>query len=331
MMHSGIQCSGWQGWFLPGDKLTRAGMTCTREAGEGKGAFILYVRPGGQLEKRKRACHSDGAGNGVIFPVIKMAVKLGVRHMDYKSLKSEYDRAGFVIVRNFIPAEEFQELRQNLDRYIRDVVPTLEDAHAFYDDKSKPETLKQMQHMQADPYFRDFAQTHPRWRDLAEALLGEPATCEYPEWFNKPPRTTHPTPPHQDNYYFNLTPPQVLTIWVALDPVDEENGCLRYIAGSHLRGVRPHGRSQVLGFSQGITDYSTQERESEVCAVLQPGDATIHHGWMIHRADPNVSQVRHRRSFALVFRGASCRRDDAGYQRYMDALKQQHSTLGLKT
>ena len=29
----------------------------------------------------------------------------------------------------------------------------------------------------------------------------------------------------------------VLTIWLALDPVDEQNGCLRYVAGSHRRGI----------------------------------------------------------------------------------------------
>ena len=31
-----------------------------------------------------------------------------------------------------------------------------------------------------------------------------------------------PTPPHQDNYYFCLKPPDVVTLWVALDPVDED-------------------------------------------------------------------------------------------------------------
>jgi len=40
-----------------------------------------------------------------------------------------------------------------LDRYIRDVVPTLPDGDAFYQDRSRPETLKQMLHMGCDPYF----------------------------------------------------------------------------------------------------------------------------------------------------------------------------------
>ncbi|MBM3972464.1 MAG: phytanoyl-CoA dioxygenase family protein, partial [Planctomycetes bacterium] len=64
------------------------------------------------------------------------------------SHKDDYDRNGFVIVRQLLSVAELAELRRELDRYIRDVVPTLADADAFFDDKSRPETLKQMQHMQ---------------------------------------------------------------------------------------------------------------------------------------------------------------------------------------
>ena len=162
-----------------------------------------------------------------------------------------------------------------------------------------------MQHMEGDPFFRDYVK-HPTWLELARALLGEDPEPMSVEWFNKPPGTDSPTPPHQDNYYFCLRPPSVLTIWLALDPVDEENGCLRYVAGSHRRGIRPHARSNILGFSQGITDYGDEDRAREVVIRLQPGDAVVHHGDTIHRADPNRSPVRNRRAFAMVVRGASC-------------------------
>src|SRR5262245_40674949 len=119
--------------------------------------------------------------------------------------KSAYDRDGFVIVRQFLPADEFTTLTANLERYIREVVPTLPDKHAFYVDKGRPETLKQLQHMDVDSYFREYAR-HPLWLGLARELLGEDASVQAPEWFNKPPGQEAPTPPHQDNYYFNLKP-----------------------------------------------------------------------------------------------------------------------------
>jgi phytanoyl-CoA hydroxylase len=250
--------------------------------------------------------------------------------MSLEQYKSAFDREGFVIVPQLLDLPEFAELCANLDRYIHDVVPTLPDSHAFYVEKGQTETLKQMQHMGVDPFFRDYRK-HPKWLGLARALVGEDIEAQEPEWFDKPPGTLSPTPPHQDNYYFNLQPPNVLTIWMALDGVDGENGCLRYVAGSHRRGIRPHGRSNVLGFSQGITDYGTGDEAREVPIHLRPGDVVVHHGETIHRADPNRSAARHRRAFAMVFKGASCRRNEEAFARYMAALKAQHSTMGLKT
>lgn len=250
--------------------------------------------------------------------------------MHSANLQTQFQRDGFVVIRQLLPPDELAQLRENLDRYIRDVVPRLPDKDAFYDDRSRPETLKQLQRMGHDPYFEQYGK-HPRWVAAAEALLGEPAIAEQPEWFNKPPATNHVTPPHQDNYYFCLTPSSVCTIWLALDDVDAENGCLRYVAGSHLAGFRTHGRSRVLGFSQGITDYSADDFAREVAVTLRAGDAVAHHGMTIHRADANTSATRHRRSFALVFKGVSCQRDEDAFARYLNSARQQHQELGLTT
>jgi phytanoyl-CoA hydroxylase len=249
---------------------------------------------------------------------------------DFRAYRDGFQRDGFTTVPQFLTGDEYQSLTDNVDRYIRDIVPTLPDADAFYVDRSRPETLKQMQHMEGDPFFRDYVH-HPRWLALAEALLGEPVRCRYPEWFNKPPGEEAPTPPHQDNYYFCLNPPQVVTIWLALDAVDEDNGCLRYVRGSHLEGIRPHGSSSVLGFSQGISDYGPKDEARAANICLRPGDATVHHGNTIHRAEPNRTADRNRRAFAMVIEGVSCKRDEDAYRRYMAALKRQHEAMGLKT
>ncbi len=62
--------------------------------------------------------------------------------LDAPLLRSDFQRDGFVVIRNFLPAAEFQLLTDNVNRFIRDVVPTLTDRDAFYDDRTKPETLK---------------------------------------------------------------------------------------------------------------------------------------------------------------------------------------------
>src|SRR4051794_6899331 len=100
--------------------------------------------------------------------------------------RSTIDRDGFVVVREFLPAGDFAALKDELDRYIREVVPRLPDADAFYDDKARPGTLKQLHRMEQDPFFAVYRE-HAAWKSLAEGLLGEPAHAEGSEWFNKPP------------------------------------------------------------------------------------------------------------------------------------------------
>jgi phytanoyl-CoA hydroxylase len=243
-----------------------------------------------------------------------------------EALRKQFDVDGFVIVRNLLDAADFAELNRQLDRYIREVVPGQDGSSAFYLDASRPETLKQLHRMSVDPFFEQYRR-HPRWKGLAEELLGESAEADDPEWFNKPRGSNHPTPPHQDNYYFCLEPCQVATIWLALDRVNEANGCLRYVPGSHLRGVRPHTVTSVLGFSQGISDYGDADRRAEVPILIEPGDAVVHHGNAIHRANGNQSPDRDRRAFAMVYRGASCRRDEAAYARYRAAFEKQHQQV----
>ena len=249
--------------------------------------------------------------------------------MGFSEYKPPFDREGFVVVRQFLPPDQLQVLIANLDRYIRDIVPNLPDADAFYQDEFQPESLKQLQHMGQDAYFEQYRQ-HPCWVALAETLLDEPVRVQQPEWFNKPPGSGHLTPPHQDNFYFNLIPPNVVTLWLSLDRVDEENGCLRYVSQSHHRGIRPHGSTRIIGFSKAITDYSPQDADQEVAIRLEPGDLVAHHGNTIHRADANRSVDRNRRAFAMVCRGKSCRRDEGGYARYLQQLTDQHRQAGLQ-
>jgi len=244
--------------------------------------------------------------------------------------KTEFESLGFVVIRGFLQGAALTRLQTEIDRYIRDIVPNLPETDAFYENRSQPDSLKQLNRMQQDPFFAELM-TDPHWKSTAESLLNEPAFAQGAEWFNKPPGTNHATPPHQDNFYFCFAPPQVLTMWLALDQVDAENGCLRYIPGSHRRGIRPHVRTRTLGFSQGIADYGDVDRAAEAAIHAQPGDLLIHHGNTIHRADANRTTTRHRRSFAMVFQGTSCQRDEAAYERYLNSATAQHRELGVAT
>lgn len=246
----------------------------------------------------------------------------------WSEIREDYERDGFVIVRQFLSGGELKSLQDELVRYIQEVAPLRPPGEVYYAEPGKSETLKQMHRMELDSYFQEY-QKSPRWKELAEQLLGESVFSHGVEWFNKPPGGSSETPPHQDNYYFCLTPPKVLTMWLALDEINEESGCLRYLPGSHRSGVRTHAATQTSGFSQGIAGYSPEEIQQEVAACANPGDLLVHHGNTIHRADVNRSLTRHRRSFAMVFQADSCQRDEVAFDRYASQRKQQQHQLGL--
>ncbi len=147
-----------------------------------------------------------------------------------------------------------------------------------------------------DPAFGALARDE-RLVSLIRQLLGqEPLFCR-DQAFMKPPRFGSAKPYHQDNFYFRCTPADgVITAWIALDDVDEENGCLRYIDGSHRKGILPHtpipGEPHNLAVADALID---QSRES--LAIVGKGGVVFHHGETLHTSHRNQSP-RWRRAYA---------------------------------
>lgn len=245
-----------------------------------------------------------------------------------QELRHRFREDGFVALPQFLSETEVGELRENVARFINHVAPTMPREEVFYEDKNDPTTLKQLQRMhEHDDYFRRLM-FGSRFERLAAALLEHEVRGVNLQYFNKPPGIGKPTPAHQDGYYFMLEPSEAVTMWLAIDDVDEENGCVRYVRGSQLRGMRPHGRTQILGFSQGMLDFGTeQDRRDEVAFPASPGDLLVHHALTIHRADGNRSTHRNRQAIGFIYYSTAANESEQK-QRYHAELVQQLKTDG---
>nr|MBI1232482.1 phytanoyl-CoA dioxygenase family protein [Cytophagales bacterium] len=236
-------------------------------------------------------------------------------------LKQEFDQKGYVVLRNFVGKAILNRIAATLDENIFARLDTMPREYVFYEDKSDTTTLKQLQHInQFAPYFDELIESD-QFRGLAERLLGSSVVARNMQWFNKPPGIGKETPPHQDGYYFMLVPNEALTMWLAIDPVDEENGCVRYISGSNRAGMRPHSLSNILGFSQGISDYREADRLVEIPMIVAPGDMIVHHSLTIHRADANAS-TRSRRGLGFIYYSDLAREDRVKHAEYQQKLKE---------
>ena len=236
-----------------------------------------------------------------------------------------FERDGYIAIPELYDQEKIAEINENVDRFIRDVVPIMPATRVYYEDKANMATLKQIQKMfEFDDYFSQLM-NQGIIKSIAETLLQETVVPINMQFFNKPPASGGPTPPHQDGYYFHLNPCRAVTGWLALEPVDEQNGCIHYVRGSHQsNSFRPHGKSNVLGFSQGITDFgSDADKQNSVGFPGPAGTFLMHHARTIHYADANQSADRSRRALGFIYYAESAQEDIEAKIEYQAKLDQQ--------
>lgn len=241
---------------------------------------------------------------------------------DLKLLKSKYDEDGYIYLQSFLSENELKQVEDELNDIINHRLNEMPDNFVVYENREDPGTLKQLQDINHYSTFFNQMLSTGKFKDLAELLLNDEPVPKNLEYFNKPPVIGKATPPHQDGYYFMLKPVKALTMWLALEPADEENGCVRYLKGSHLKPMRQHGRTQTAGFSQGITDYGETDRQEEVFFRVKAGDLLVHDAMTIHRTDSNESN-RSRKALGFIYFGASAKEDVEAKAAYLAKLNKE--------
>ena len=132
---------------------------------------------------------------------------------------------------------------------------------------------------------------------IAQQLLGSGCAPTGNHAILKPARIGGATPWHQDEAYWDPRYAyRAVSIWLALQAATLENGCMRFIAGSHGWPVLPH--ELIDADSHGLRLSESMPDVPETICELQASGATIHDGRTLHSAGPNMSGQPRR---ALVF------------------------------
>ena len=142
--------------------------------------------------------------------------------------------------------------------------------------------------------------TTPRILDIVEDLIG-PNILLYHNttWFKNPADHGYVTW-HQDITYLGHEPANVLSVWIALTPSNQESGCMQVLPGTHKEGPLPLttpdlSKNNMLPSGQ-LVQFDTSS-VTPVSMPLEPGEASIHHACTIHGSLPNCSTDRFRKSF----------------------------------
>ena len=136
--------------------------------------------------------------------------------------------------------------------------------------------------------------THPAILDAVEDLIGPDILLYQNTAWAKNAGEDSYVSWHQDNTYFGHVPCEVLSVWVALSPSRPESGSMRFLPGSHKLGQLPVryevADSNMLSSGQ-LADFDDSKFEP-VETSLEPGEASIHHAFLIHGSPPNRTTDR---------------------------------------
>jgi phytanoyl-CoA dioxygenase PhyH len=141
---------------------------------------------------------------------------------------------------------------------------------------------------------------------IAAALLGaEEVVLFQDHLIAKTAGAASPVAWHQDYAYWPLDRPAGVTIWIALDDAAEENGCLRYVPGTHRAGER-RAAAFVAGAAQPARDLPVLEAEAEaemaagrVVAVPVAAGAAVAHDPLVWHMSPGNRTAAPRRAWSL--------------------------------
>jgi ectoine hydroxylase-related dioxygenase (phytanoyl-CoA dioxygenase family) len=135
---------------------------------------------------------------------------------------------------------------------------------------------------------------HPRLIEAVSQIIGPDLLVWGSGLFIKEPSSRSYVSWHQDLNYWGLDGDQEVTAWVALTPATLENGCMRFVPGSHEKNVVPHvdsfAKDNLLTRGQEIA--VEVDEASAVDVVLRAGQTSFHHGHMFHASGPNGTNSR---------------------------------------
>ncbi len=100
---------------------------------------------------------------------------------------------------------------------------------------------------------------------------------------------------HQDQFYLRVQPGTCMAAWMALDPCDEGNGCMKIVPGTQNLPILCTERANTV---ESFTDTTVPIPPGKpiVPVLMEPGDVFFFNGSLIHGSGPNFSTDRFRRS-----------------------------------
>ena len=178
---------------------------------------------------------------------------------------------------------------------------------------------RKIQDLEADPRFLEFME-RPIFREICAREYGPqtPIAAFRAMFMNKPAHQGTLLPWHQDRWS-DLDRDPLVTLWTALDPATQQNGCVQIIEGSHQFGLL--NPDHPSGYVTPEQADELLEKYPVVHLELEAGEAVLLHNWLLHASDKNNS-AQSRRAFSVCYMdGDTVSKGGAHFTRVFGAAK----------
>ncbi len=194
-----------------------------------------------------------------------------------------YDRDGYLSCGPVLTADGVAVIREQC------MAAWQKEKEGFRQDKSWLENtlLPNIHHF--SPAVRAFYFTGPLV-DVATQVVSPNVKAATSQLTFKLRGNTKPVQWHQDNGYGRLDPPNAISCLTALDDVDQANGCLWIIPGSHKGGQMRHDEGTASTSGNFRPEQTMHVDDSKAIPItMKAGECLFFHGWTLHKSEGNLS------------------------------------------
>jgi ectoine hydroxylase-related dioxygenase (phytanoyl-CoA dioxygenase family) len=202
-----------------------------------------------------------------------------------------YREQGYLLVEDAVEEPLLERLRASTYEMIErsravtasDAVFDLDEGHSA----AQPKLTRIKQPHVHLPAFFDVLHS-PRVKAVLQALLGPTVRLQTTKLNTKAPGGGAAVEWHQDWAFYPHTNDDLLAVGLMLEDVDEANGPLMVIPGTHKGPVLSHAVNGVFAGAINPAD-PLFEREKAVTLTDRAGSMTVHHVRLLHGSAPNMS------------------------------------------
>lgn len=219
-----------------------------------------------------------------------------------ESQAAYFSEFGFVAIDNIASSREVASIRAAIDGLIEAKTGFREGSRFNLlgaDDDNDAPSVPQL--LNPHQYFQELLQTKffANASMVARQLLGERAEFMVDHAILKPAINGPALPWHQDEAFRHPAfEHKEISIWLPLQPVSGNAGCMAYIPKSHLGDVLPHQRA---GRNMNALACIEVDADRAVICPIPVGACIVHAGRTIHGSGPNLSD-QPRYAYVLIFR-----------------------------